>query len=109
MVLTGTLQPLIQMESLLATRAFQHLLPKGNHRGNYEWIRDTNHRLERRRRRCRADLCNAVTRQCDGSTGVVTGTILVDAKLSNITYATTYSSAGATSMVYKLRLRAEAL
>jgi hypothetical protein len=44
------------------------------------------------------------------STGVVTGTILVDAKLStDITYATEYASAGVADMVYKLRLRAEAL
>jgi hypothetical protein len=44
------------------------------------------------------------------STGVVTGTVLVDAKSStDITYGTEYASAGATSMFYKLRLRAEAL
>jgi hypothetical protein len=44
------------------------------------------------------------------SSSVVSGTLIVDPKLvTNITYATTYASSGGTAMVYKLRLRAEAL
>lgn len=43
-------------------------------------------------------------------TGVVSGELVVDAKLStNIQYATTYASAGGTAMVYKLKIKAEAL
>ena len=43
-------------------------------------------------------------------TGVVSGQMIVDAKLStNIQYATTYASVGGTSMQYKLRLKVEAL
>lgn len=44
------------------------------------------------------------------STSVVSGTLIVDAKVSTaITYATTYASVGGTAMVYKLRLKAEKL
>jgi hypothetical protein len=43
-------------------------------------------------------------------TGVRAGTLVVNAKAStNITYATTYSSVGVTNLLYKLRLRVEAL
>jgi hypothetical protein len=45
-----------------------------------------------------------------GPTSVVTGMFLVDAEAgTNITYATTYASSGTPAMVYKLRLRVEAV
>lgn len=44
------------------------------------------------------------------ASGVVSGMLVIDARLnSDITYATTYASSGATPMQYKLRMKAEAL
>lgn len=43
-------------------------------------------------------------------TGVISGQMIVDAKLStNLQYATTYASVGGTPMQYKLRIKVEAL